>query len=606
MSLLERDNLKYTIVFDYFPLEKLLTHRSKYSDCYIHSLSSKAKLTPSTSLKQSNWISLISKSSNIFLEREESPKLEKINLESLDQRQNKEQTSAKFIDYRFSTIEITPIDTDLIMSANKPLATLNKRSIAGERLEGELLGAGIVRLYRDSDGHLNESMIDSKNLNSVPGNNTTVAILAVPFYFTASDLLLGFFDSDDSSKISHLRMVKSVSPNRYMLLIKFRSPEYVKPFLRKYQGRNFNSFEPEKCSVVEIKEIVFRSRPDNDIAKLTNALPYLLEDPFTNEKVARNHKSYNYTELATCPVCLDRLDSTISGLFTIPCQHTYHSSCLSKWKDDTCPVCRYSNKDKSKLSYNNRTNTLINDSLSNTANNQVECCTVCHSTENLWICLICGNVGCGRYHEKHAIGHWEQTGHCFAMEANSQRVWDYSADGYVHRLVQNEADGKIVELPLRDESKRSNDEKIDKIGFEYSKMLIDQLESQRRHYESQMEDLYQELSAKDNYIKNLKIAEKKLDMQGSNNQRNEERLKLIENNITTLNEKNTKLTELNKKFISTIKEVKQQNDILRKENMDLKEQVRDLMFYLESQDRFKDATDDVKEGTIITYPNSNK
>jgi len=28
-----------------------------------------------------------------------------------------------------------------------------------------------------------------------------------------------------------------------------------------------------------------------------------------------------------------------------------------------------------------------------------------------------------------------------------QRVWDYVGDNYVHRLIQNKADGKLVELP---------------------------------------------------------------------------------------------------------------------------------------------------------------
>ena len=29
-------------------------------------------------------------------------------------------------------------------------------------------------------------------------------------------------------------------------------------------------------------------------------------------------------------------------LLNNPCQHTFHCQCLTKWKDDTCPVCRYS------------------------------------------------------------------------------------------------------------------------------------------------------------------------------------------------------------------------------------------------------------------------
>ena len=33
------------------------------------------------------------------------------------------------------------------------------------------------------------------------------------------------------------------------------------------------------------------------------------------------------------------------------------------------------------------------------------------------------------------------------MDVESQRVWDYGADGYVHRLMQNQEDGKLVEIP---------------------------------------------------------------------------------------------------------------------------------------------------------------
>ena len=35
----------------------------------------------------------------------------------------------------------------------------------------------------------------------------------------------------------------------------------------------------------------------------------------------------------------------------------------------------------------------------------------------------------------------------YALELETQRVWDYAGDGYVHRLIQNTIDGKLVELP---------------------------------------------------------------------------------------------------------------------------------------------------------------
>ena len=67
--------------------------------------------------------------------------------------------------------------------------------------------------------------------------------------------------------------------------------------------------------------------------------------------------------------------------------------------------------------------------------------------QDLWICLICGHVGCGRYRAGHAADHWREAGHAYALELESQRVWDYVADGYVHRLIQSKTDGKLVEVP---------------------------------------------------------------------------------------------------------------------------------------------------------------
>lgn len=73
-------------------------------------------------------------------------------------------------------------------------------------------------------------------------------------------------------------------------------------------------------------------------------------------------------------------------------------------------------------------------------------CETCHVGADLWVCLICGHVGCGRYRAGHAVAHHAASGHCFALEVETGRVWDYVGDGYVHRLVQQMADGKLVEV----------------------------------------------------------------------------------------------------------------------------------------------------------------
>ena len=188
-------------------------------------------------------------------------------------------------------------------------------------------------------------------------------------------------------------------------------------------------------------------------------------------------------ELPTCPVCLERMDES-TGLLTILCQHVFHCSCLQKWRGSGCPVCRYTQDDLGKRLHSSDVEAGLNE------------CAVCRSDSNLWICLICGTVGCGRYDAAHAFLHYQESSHCFAMDLTTQRVWDYASDGYVHRIVQNKTDGKLVELPLTNETSLPLDnitddylprEKLDSIGLEYTHLLTSQLESQRLYFEEKVE-----------------------------------------------------------------------------------------------------------------------
>lgn len=63
--------------------------------------------------------------------------------------------------------------------------------------------------------------------------------------------------------------------------------------------------------------------------------------------------------------------------------------------------------------------------------------------------MLTSNYGLGRYKEGHAIRHWKETQHCYSLELETQRVWDYVGDNYVHRLIQSKTDGKLVELNHR-------------------------------------------------------------------------------------------------------------------------------------------------------------
>jgi BRCA1-associated protein len=164
------------------------------------------------------------------------------------------------------------------------------------------------------------------------------------------------------------------------------------------------------------------------------------------------------------------------------------------------------------------------------------------------VCLICGVVSCadagpsnslsrqiatdgadqsatnGQIPSQrgHALLHYEETLHAYALDTETQHVWDFAGGGYVHRLLQNE-DGKIVESAdprlvdaIREQellssngdassaltamerstiptysSSAEDDEaihrKLEGFAGQYYTLLKSQLEIQRNYYEGRLE-----------------------------------------------------------------------------------------------------------------------
>ncbi|CUM53378.1 unnamed protein product [Debaryomyces tyrocola] len=588
------------------------------------------------------------------------------------------QDNHSLLDYRYSPIEVTAIDTS---SENRSEMATNDI----EPLKAKFLGDGNIRLYREFEE--DETSLDFLSStssaasepfsypNATEGDDTMVSIIAVPTYFTATDLL-GFIGDSYMKYITHLRILKSEKPNRFLVLIKFNDILKTAEFQLKYNGKPFNSMEPEACHVVFVKSIRFDAggQIDNVSSEASESLiPFLLNDPFTSPPVShpnspnpkssalfKKQTSGILMELPTCPVCLDRMDSAVTGLLTIPCQHTFHCQCLSKWKDDTCPICRYSNNvSNQKIRRSIRRLLQFSSSRSQhttpipgpsnsfgapsdgTYNiDSAERCFDCQVDSNLWICLICGNLGCDRYApEQHSLKHFISTGHCFAMELNTSRVWDYAGDNYVHRLVANESDGKLVELPeketynsingqfnafgnsninFKSNNANPNFDKVDEVGFEYSQLLISQLASQREYYESLLNDragsrshrgsLASDTTSNQNSIKDLEA--KFEEMNGKLNDLTTTTIPSLKSKIALKDEKINVLTKelnnsnsLNDGLSSKVEYLSDENKQLTTQNKDLTEQVNDLMFYLESQEKFKNEPDDVRDGTVVIQQN---
>lgn len=428
-------------------------------------------------------------------------------------------------DWRYEAVTIESIDMESMSSAAVGKAGGHaKSSVNGLHTKAVYLpsdpkttevGYGVVHLYRDTEESLllgDDDAFTRKSLDRArPGKDigsfnpedcNTLCILAVPSWMMPSDLL-GFVGDQAREDVSHFRLIRTGRANKYMVLMKFRSAKKARDWQKVYNGRLFSAAEPENCHVVFIKGVEFLS-PDSDASRDATNFPQNTNDPFTPSRPAVSggaSKSLsskplappppNLLELPTCPVCLERMDET-TGLLTILCQHVFHCACLEKWRGSGCPVCRYTHSPSYTFPYPRP-----NQSATENDADSEPLCASCATTDNLWICLICGSIGCGRYDGAHAYAHYEATSHCYAMDISTQHVWDYAGDGYVHRLIQSKPDSKSIDLPSRtrheNEAYRAEGgdsvprEKMENMANEYTYLLTSQLEGQRRYFEEQVE-----------------------------------------------------------------------------------------------------------------------
>ncbi|XP_063223069.1 ubiquitin carboxyl-terminal hydrolase 3-like [Bacillus rossius redtenbacheri] len=70
-------------------------------------------------------------------------------------------------------------------------------------------------------------------------------------------------------------------------------------------------------------------------------------------------------------------------------------------------------------------------------------CAACGTTQNLWLCLVCGNVGCGRFVNGHAKQHGEENAtHPLCIDCEAYAVYCYACDEF----AVNDTEGGDVAL----------------------------------------------------------------------------------------------------------------------------------------------------------------
>lgn len=234
------------------------------------------------------------------------------------------------------------------------------------------------------------------------------------------------------------------------------------------------------------------------------------------------------------------------------------------------------------------------------------------------------------------------------MEVDTQRVWDYAGDNYVHRLIQTKAGGKLVELPSAstmaasmperlwnahypigtgrgrtwqelspstggsadatnsqmlasvDEMQLQN--KLEALDAEYSSLILSQLDSQRVYYEAKMTKM-QEESVSTSTFKQVCDERDKLQVElGSMTQalslaqstikkQDTQLRRSIENLRTTRNELEQEKS-LSKALCDQVQKLMRGHDSLQRQLDDVTEQLRDMTFFVSARDKIEQQTDD--------------
>lgn len=240
---------------------------------------------------------------------------------------------------------------------------------------------GIVHLFRRLDDNKSISTRSETQVSDEPEDEigSVLAILNVPATINVPTLLQFLGPAQDA--LEQVRMIRQAEKDFVLVLLKFRDTLDAEEFFKMYNGVSFDLFDtPEPCELVYITGFTATATNIPPIPyPMSSALspwPIVLEDksvhalhPYRTGSGLRE----SAFELPTCPVCLDRLDSRLSGIVSVLCQHAFHCACLQRWSDSRCPVCRYS--------YAQHIKTPDTTQVSSH-------CSACEDTTNLWMWYV--------------------------------------------------------------------------------------------------------------------------------------------------------------------------------------------------------------------------
>jgi BRCA1-associated protein len=274
--------------------------------------------------------------------------------------------------------------------------------------------------------------------------STLVLVANVPSHVGKRQLR--FFFGELASTIRDIWLLRDGAPHRYSVLLSACCPTHGETIRRRLHGVRFSPVDVEVAIVLPISTVHYVGGAAGSGSILQpSALP---------EPLPLLPKGWG-AHLPTCAVCLTRLEPSVTGAVTRACTHASHCMCLAQSCSAGCRVCQI--VEHARRNAATALASPVRDPGSGVATGRDEmalpACAACAERQGLWLCLVCGTLGCGRYASMHAHAHYLHTGHSLALDLSTQRVWDYESDRFVHRLMAmaaDEADDELFELELPD------------------------------------------------------------------------------------------------------------------------------------------------------------
>ena len=337
----------------------------------------------------------------------------------------------------------------IITDSSKTIESIESQNQIYDTIQGK------CKLYRISNDYI--SLTDKFELfRFLPINITNlIFIIAIP-----DNCLNEQFLTYTDTFLSSIKSILFISDNNnfFSCIIHFNNQDSADNYYYHFKTKAFPGNKSEFLYCVFLSKIIF-----------------------SNSNIENSNNSLS--EIPLCPLCIENIESSNLGIETMlnifPCERwtNYKKNCL---------ICKnFSSK-----------------------NNNNYKCVDCENTNNLWCCLICGYIGCNRYQEKHSLIHSKKYNHRYSIELNNQRIWDYMTDSWVHRIIKNNENNIIFDENLDNEMDREENTKVflkrmENVMSEYSEVLSNQLELQRKYYELQCEKL--EMKYNNNLQENKKI-----------------------------------------------------------------------------------------------------